>query len=83
MHARMAEQGLMKRDPVNEAIGLQLDMINILCVSLSLSLYLAANSPHSIRLVQILSMNNRKKWGGRKPGNTETGTSLTGLLYFI
>ncbi|KAJ7146296.1 inhibitor of apoptosis-promoting Bax1-domain-containing protein [Mycena epipterygia] len=29
MHARMAEQGLMKRDPVNEAIGLQLDMINI------------------------------------------------------
>ncbi|KAF7347374.1 Bax Inhibitor family protein [Mycena venus] len=43
MHARMAEQGLMKRDPVNEAIGLQLDMINIF-----------------IRLVQILSMNNRK-----------------------
>ncbi|KAJ7919285.1 Bax inhibitor family protein [Mycena leptocephala] len=29
MHARMAEQGLMKRDPINEAIGLQLDMINI------------------------------------------------------
>ncbi|KAJ7762412.1 Bax inhibitor family protein [Mycena maculata] len=43
MHARMAEQGLMKRDPVNEAIGLQLDMINIF-----------------IRLVQILSMNQRK-----------------------
>ncbi|KAK7063757.1 Bax inhibitor family protein [Favolaschia claudopus] len=42
-HARMAEQGLMKRDPMNEAIGLQLDMINIF-----------------IRLVQILSMNNRK-----------------------
>ncbi|KAJ7757527.1 Bax inhibitor family protein [Mycena metata] len=42
-HARLAEQGRMKRDPINEAIGLQLDMINIF-----------------IRLVQILSMNNRK-----------------------
>ncbi|KAG5647676.1 hypothetical protein DXG03_008399 [Asterophora parasitica] len=29
-HARMAEQGLMKADPMNEAISLQLDMINIL-----------------------------------------------------
>ncbi|KAK1229778.1 hypothetical protein PQX77_001688 [Marasmius sp. AFHP31] len=28
-HARLAEQGLMKRDPMNEAIGLELDMINI------------------------------------------------------
>ncbi|KAF7314567.1 Bax Inhibitor family protein [Mycena kentingensis (nom. inval.)] len=29
MHARMAEQGLMKRDPMRESIGLQLDMVNI------------------------------------------------------
>ncbi|KAF8129417.1 inhibitor of apoptosis-promoting Bax1-domain-containing protein [Mycena galopus ATCC 62051] len=44
MHARMADQGLIpKPSPINEAIGLQLDMINIF-----------------IRLVQILSMNNRK-----------------------
>ncbi|CAK5264628.1 unnamed protein product [Mycena citricolor] len=28
-HARMAEQGRMKADPINEAVGLQLDMINI------------------------------------------------------
>ncbi|KAF8807997.1 hypothetical protein BYT27DRAFT_7097845 [Phlegmacium glaucopus] len=28
-HARMAEQGLMKADPVNESISLELDMINI------------------------------------------------------
>ncbi|KAJ7110349.1 Bax inhibitor family protein [Mycena crocata] len=28
-HARMAEAGLMKRDPMNEAIGIQLDVINI------------------------------------------------------
>lgn len=28
-HARMAERGLMKRDPVNEAISLELDFINI------------------------------------------------------
>ncbi|ESK84094.1 bax inhibitor family protein [Moniliophthora roreri MCA 2997] len=28
-HARLAEQGSMKRDPMNEAIGLELDMINI------------------------------------------------------
>ncbi|TFK41944.1 inhibitor of apoptosis-promoting Bax1-domain-containing protein [Crucibulum laeve] len=28
-HARMAEQGLMKPDPMNEAISLELDMINI------------------------------------------------------
>ncbi|KAJ6623153.1 inhibitor of apoptosis-promoting Bax1-domain-containing protein [Mycena sp. CBHHK59/15] len=43
MHARMAEQGLMRRDPMNESVGLQLDMVNIF-----------------IRLVQILSMNQRK-----------------------
>lgn len=29
-HARMAEQGLVPRDPMREAISLQLDMINIL-----------------------------------------------------
>jgi len=28
-HARMAEHGLIKRDPVNESISLELDMINI------------------------------------------------------
>ncbi|KAJ7201351.1 Bax inhibitor family protein [Mycena pura] len=44
MHARMAEQGHMKRDPLKESIGLQLDMVNIF-----------------IRLVQILSMQQRRK----------------------
>ena len=28
-HARMSERGLMRRDPVNEAIGLELDFLNI------------------------------------------------------
>ncbi|PPQ90942.1 hypothetical protein CVT25_008253 [Psilocybe cyanescens] len=28
-HARMAEQGIMKADPINESISLELDMINI------------------------------------------------------
>ncbi|KAJ7606851.1 Bax inhibitor family protein [Roridomyces roridus] len=28
-HARMAEAGLMKRDPINESVGLELDIINI------------------------------------------------------
>ncbi|KAJ6541813.1 growth hormone-inducible transmembrane protein [Mycena capillaripes] len=28
-HARMAEQGLMKLDPINEAIGLQIDIVGI------------------------------------------------------
>jgi FtsH-binding integral membrane protein len=28
-HARMAEQGLMRKDPVNESISLELDFINI------------------------------------------------------
>jgi len=31
-HARMAEAGVMTRDPIREAIGLELDMINILYV---------------------------------------------------
>jgi len=44
LHARLAEQGLMKPDPINEAISLQLDMVNIF-----------------IRLVQLISMNQRKK----------------------
>jgi hypothetical protein len=29
-HARLAEQGLVQRDPMKEAISLELDMINIL-----------------------------------------------------
>jgi FtsH-binding integral membrane protein len=28
-HARMAERGLIPKDPVNEAISLELDFINI------------------------------------------------------
>jgi len=28
-HARLAQQGLMNLDPINESIGLELDMINI------------------------------------------------------
>jgi growth hormone-inducible transmembrane protein len=28
-HARMAERGLIKKDPVNESIGLELDFLNI------------------------------------------------------
>jgi len=32
LHARMAEQGLVARDPMREAIGLELDMLNILYV---------------------------------------------------
>jgi len=43
-HARLAEQGQMKADPVNESISLELDMINIF-----------------IRIVQILSMQQKKK----------------------
>jgi len=35
-HARMAEQGLMTVDPINESISLELDMINILFVTLFL-----------------------------------------------
>lgn len=30
-HARMAEAGAITRDPIRESIGLELDMINILC----------------------------------------------------
>jgi hypothetical protein len=35
-NARLSDQGLIPRDPMKEAIGLELDMINILCVHLSL-----------------------------------------------
>jgi len=31
-NARLAEQGVMVRDPIRESIGLELDMINILQV---------------------------------------------------
>jgi len=31
-HARLAERGVIARDPMKEAIGLELDMINILYV---------------------------------------------------
>ncbi|TQV96373.1 hypothetical protein V2A60_003215 [Cordyceps javanica] len=43
-HARLAQAGYIKRDPVNESISLELDFLNIF-----------------IRMVQILSMNQRRK----------------------
>lgn len=43
-HARLAEAGYIRRDPVNESISLELDFLNIF-----------------IRMVQILSMNQRRK----------------------
>lgn len=43
-HARLAQAGYMKRDPVNESISLELDFLNIF-----------------IRMVQLLSMNQRRK----------------------
>lgn len=43
-HARLAQAGYMKRDPVNESISLELDFLNIF-----------------IRMVQILSTNQRRK----------------------
>jgi growth hormone-inducible transmembrane protein len=36
-HARLAEQGILPRDPMKEAIGLELDFLNILCVPHHLS----------------------------------------------
>jgi len=39
-HARMAEAGVITRDPIREAIGLELDMINILYALHSYSLRL-------------------------------------------
>jgi hypothetical protein len=35
-HARLAERGVIARDPMKEAIGLELDMINILYILLHL-----------------------------------------------
>jgi hypothetical protein len=32
-HARLAERGVIARDPMKEAIGLELDMLNILYVT--------------------------------------------------
>jgi len=43
-HAKLAQAGIIPRDPLKESIGLELDMINIF-----------------VRLVQILSMQQRKK----------------------
>ncbi|KXN88930.1 Growth hormone-inducible transmembrane protein [Leucoagaricus sp. SymC.cos] len=61
-HARMAEMGLYKPDALNESIGLELDMLNILCEVAFF--YLAV--PHltysnSIRIVQILARQNNRK----------------------
>jgi hypothetical protein len=33
-HARLAERGIVARDPMKEAIGLELDMLNILYILL-------------------------------------------------
>jgi growth hormone-inducible transmembrane protein len=33
-HARLSERGVIARDPMKEAIGLELDMINILYILL-------------------------------------------------
>ena len=59
----MAEQGAIPRDPLKESIGLELDMINILYVaSHPIQSSHNANVIRSIRLVQILAMQqNRRK----------------------
>jgi len=36
-HARLAERGVVARDPMKEAIGLELDMLNILYILLHFS----------------------------------------------
>lgn len=36
-HARLAERGVVARDPMKEAIGLELDMLNILYILLNSS----------------------------------------------
>jgi hypothetical protein len=43
-HARLAEQGIIARDPMKESISLQLDMINILYV---------LSSSHSFTLLTL------------------------------
>jgi growth hormone-inducible transmembrane protein len=63
-HARLAERGVIARDPMKEAIGLELDMLNILYILSLSSASNLANCPHffSVRIVQILTMqNNRRK----------------------
>ena len=62
-NARMAEAGVITRDPIRESIGLELDVFNILCVLHFFPyLFSLTRSSNSIRLVQLLarSGNNRK-----------------------
>ncbi len=61
LHARLAEQGRMIADPINEALGLELDMINILYVHQPTFSSYPSDVSFSIRLVQILSMQNNRK----------------------
>lgn len=60
-NARLAESGVIPRDAVKESLSLELDMINILSVILYELSRLKLTSISSIRLVQILTMQNRKK----------------------
>jgi hypothetical protein len=63
-HARLAERGVIARDPMKEAIGLELDMLNILYILFhsSTSDLANCNTFFSVRIVQILTMqNNRRK----------------------
>lgn len=63
-HARLAERGVIARDPMKEAIGLELDMLNILYILLHPWTSNSANCTtiFSVRIVQILTMqNNRRK----------------------
>jgi hypothetical protein len=63
-HARLAERGVIARDPMKEAIGLELDMLNILYVLFHASDSNSANgtTSFSVRIGQILAMqNNRRK----------------------
>ena len=43
-HARLAERGVIARDPMKEAIGLELDMLNILYILLHRSAFYSTNS---------------------------------------
>jgi growth hormone-inducible transmembrane protein len=42
-HARLAERGVIARDPMKEAIGLELDMLNILYILLHPSAFYSTN----------------------------------------
>jgi hypothetical protein len=42
-HARLAERGVIARDPMKEAIGLELDMLNILYILLHPSAFDSTN----------------------------------------